>query len=604
MSRFWCRLIPALIFFVFAALPSADSQEISADSPIEWQGWSESIFDQAKKEDKFVLLNLEAVWCHWCHVMADTTYRDAKVAELMRSKYIAVRVDQDARPDISVRYEKWGWPATIIFSKDGEEIVKRRGYIPPEAMASLLDAVIKDPSPGPSVIEEAPVKASEKAFLSEDQKNKLEESRQSFYDKEHGGWGTVHKLIDADNLELAILRAEDGVAEEESAARQTLDGALNLLDPHWGGFYQYSDARDWKSPHYEKLISVQADYARLYSLAYSAWAEPRYYEVAKKTLDYVLRFLTGSEGAFYVSQDADVDSQFNGFSFYSLKDEERLRLGRLPKVDTHLYARENGWMIRALAAFYDATGEERYLGHALKAAEWVLANRKFDQGGFRHDAEDPAGPYLGDTLSMGQAFLSLYESTADRQWLIHAQNAADMILKTFKKDKDSEGGYHSSIQDKDAKGVFRNSFKSVPENIQAARFANKLFHATGRGPYRAMAEHAMRYLASDAVVEAPGFLTGVLLADREIGSDPLHLAVVGAKDDPKAKALYQAALGYPETHRRVEWWDRREGALPRADVDYPDLEQAAAFVCAERACSRPFLSPEQIGESIKILKNK
>src|SRR5271155_3689454 len=122
-----------------------------AASPIVWQGWSDGVFDQAKREHKFVLLDLEAVWCHWCHVMAETTYQDPHVIALMGSKYIAVRVDQDARPDLSNRYEDYGWPATIVFAADGSEIVKRQGYLNPAEMASMLQAIIDDPSPGPSV---------------------------------------------------------------------------------------------------------------------------------------------------------------------------------------------------------------------------------------------------------------------------------------------------------------------------------------------------------------------------------------------------------------------------------------------------------------------
>jgi len=583
----------AFLFFISLSQASAD---------IEWQTWSPDLFERAKKENKFVLLDLRAVWCHWCHVMEDTTYRDPKVMELIGSKYIAVSVDQDAFPDLSVRYENWGWPATIVFSADGHEIVKRRGYIPPEPMASMLDAIIKDPTPGPSVFQEDPVKAKDRSVLDPEQRTRLEADHRASYDSQFGGWGTVHKLIDADSLEYAIDRAENGDPDEGSMARRTLDEALNLLDHEWGGFYQYSDSQDWKSPHYEKLLSIQADYVRWYALAYSAFVEPRYYEAAHATLDYALKYLSGSEGAFYVSQDADVDSQFNGYSFYSLKDDERAHLGRMPKVDTHLYARENGWMIRALAAFYDATGEEKYLAKALTAAQWVLTERLSEKGGFRHDVQDAAGPYLGDTLSMAQAFLALYESTGDRQWLIHAQNAADFIQRSFKKDADPEAGYFSSAPSGEAKGVFRDAVKNVSENAQVARLTNKLFHATGRTSYRSMAETAMRFLASDEVLSRRGFLTGILSADEELGSDPLHLTVVGKKDDPKAKALYQAALGYPSVYRRVEWWDRREGALPHSDVDYPELEEAAAFVCAKRACSPPFFSPEKIAPAIDRLK--
>lgn len=580
----------------------------SASAEIQWQPWTDDIFERAKKENKFVILDLHAVWCHWCHVMEDTTYRDPKVTELIESRYIAARADQDAHPDLSARYENWGWPATVVFSPQGEEIVKRRGYIPPEPMASLLDAIIKDPTPGPSVFQNVPVKAAEKGALKPEQRAKLEADHLASYDAEFGGWGGGHKLIDADNIEISLVRAEKGDPAETVMARKTLDAALNLLDPEWGGFYQYSDARDWKSPHYEKLIWIQADYARIYSLAYATFMEPRYYEAARATLEYVLKYLTSPDGVFYVSQDADMDAQFNGYTFYSLKGSERERLGRSPKVDTHLYARENGWMIRALTAFYDATGEEKYLIKALAAAQWTLTNRLLDTApagkgqGFRHDAEDRAGPYLGDTLAMGQAFLSLYESTADRQWLVHAQNAADFIERVFKKDGDAAGGYFSSAAPAGSAGVFKDPVKHISENIQIARLANRLFHATGRAFYRSMAEDAMRFLASDQVAGGEGLLTGILYADSELGSDPMHLAILGKKEDPDAKTLYHAALGTPSVYRRMEWWDRREGPLPHSDVDYPELEKAAAFVCAEGACSTPIFSPEKISATLELFQ--
>ena len=132
---------------------------------IDWQPWSEEVFERARAENRFVLLDLGAVWCHWCHVMEDVTYRDPEVIRLLRSRYIAVRVDQDSRPDLSNRYEDYGWPATIVFDASGNEIVKRQGYIPPGPMASMLQAIIDDPTPGPSVVpEEKPIAASTASF--------------------------------------------------------------------------------------------------------------------------------------------------------------------------------------------------------------------------------------------------------------------------------------------------------------------------------------------------------------------------------------------------------------------------------------------------------
>src|SRR5271155_3545401 len=125
----------------------------SADSPtgksagapkIHWMGWNDEVFAQAKRENKFVLLDLEAVWCHWCHVMDETTYSDERVQKLLQGKYLAVKVDQDSRPDLSNRYEDYGWPATVVFSADGQEIIKRQGYLEPKQFASILQAIIDD----------------------------------------------------------------------------------------------------------------------------------------------------------------------------------------------------------------------------------------------------------------------------------------------------------------------------------------------------------------------------------------------------------------------------------------------------------------------------
>src|ERR1700748_133176 len=101
----------------------------SPEEPLHWQPWTNELFAQSAREHKLVILNLHAVWCHWCHVMEETTYKDPKVIALLKSKYLTVEVDADSRPDLANRYEDYGWPATIIFDQNGKEIAKRRGYI-------------------------------------------------------------------------------------------------------------------------------------------------------------------------------------------------------------------------------------------------------------------------------------------------------------------------------------------------------------------------------------------------------------------------------------------------------------------------------------------
>src|ERR1700722_14812106 len=133
------RAIVLAIASLFAGLGGFAVSPVSAEA-IKWSGWGDEVFTRAKAEQRFVILDLEAVWCHWCHVMEKTTYSDPQVGELMKSKYLPVKVDQDANPDLSNRYGDWGWPATIVFNSDGTESAKIRGYIRPERMQALLKA--------------------------------------------------------------------------------------------------------------------------------------------------------------------------------------------------------------------------------------------------------------------------------------------------------------------------------------------------------------------------------------------------------------------------------------------------------------------------------
>src|ERR1700752_3321795 len=163
--------------------------KLEGANEIRWQSWSDSIFNEARQQGRFVLLDLGTGWCHWCHVMEEVTYRDPAVIGLVGSRYLPVRVDADARQDLSNRYEDYGWPATIVFNSDGSEIVKRRGYLPPEQMASMLQAIIDDPSPGPSVVAEAPLVANGETALGSSRQNALRQILIDSYDNANRGWG-------------------------------------------------------------------------------------------------------------------------------------------------------------------------------------------------------------------------------------------------------------------------------------------------------------------------------------------------------------------------------------------------------------------------------
>jgi uncharacterized protein len=317
-------------------------------APISWHSqWNDGVFAEAAKRHRFVILDLHAVWCHWCHVMEEETYGDSKVQALIAKRYVAVSVDADSDPDLTSRYGDWGWPATIILAADGSEIVKRRGFIPPGQMASLLQAIIDDPSPGPSVGPATVIAEHGGSRLSARERASLTKIYEEVYDDRDGGWGDVHKFIDAAALELTYADIDAGDSAAVRRARQTLDANLRLIDPVWGGVYQYADEADWNSPHFEKLMSFQADDLRLYSEAYSRWKDPRYLAAAGSLYRYMTTFLSAPDGGFYVSQDADVSAQVSGHDFYPKDDAMRRALG-MPRIDVHEYARETGWAVRAL----------------------------------------------------------------------------------------------------------------------------------------------------------------------------------------------------------------------------------------------------------------
>jgi uncharacterized protein YyaL (SSP411 family) len=604
-----------LIGLLFAVLTSLDAPGLAAapTEPIRWEGWSDAAFDRARAEERLVILDLVAVWCHWCHVMEETTYRDPEVVRTIGAHFVALRVDQDSRPDLSNRYEDYGWPATIIFDASGKELVKFAGYIPPERMRTLLAGVVADPTPGPSVRAEAP-RSSSGTALSEPQRRDLAALLAQRYDRDRGGWGFAKKFLDFDGVEWGLSRAGSpgGDADAERMARETLTLSRRLIDPVWGGLYQYSDSGDWDHPHFEKLLQFQAEGIRLYATAFARWRDPADLRAARDILRYVRAFLKSPEGAFYVSQDADLVPAEHSAEYYALDDAARHRKG-IPRVDTHLYARENAWMVQALVPLYAVTDEPEILAEAVAAADWIVAQRALSGGGFRHDAADPAGPYLGDSVAAGRAFLALWSVTGDRTWLSRSRDAAAYVARTFAVDGDAANGVRKDASNGDqnvpglvsavSKSRFAPPRPQRDENVAVARWANLLFRYTGDDAHRRLSDRAMAFLAIPEVAER--FSTAsVLLADAERSAEPPHLTIVGSREDAGARRLLAAAVAAPGAggYKRVELLDEKDGALPNLDVEFPKLDRPAAFVCAGGRCSLPAFTPDELGKRLARLQ--
>ena len=142
--------IPTTILFIalsITLLQPGFAKENLAATDIQWHEWSDAIFSRAKTENKLILLDLMAEWCQFCKKMDATTYRDKQVVENILKNYIPVRVDRDKNLALAKRYARYSTPSTIIYNSNGEEVIKRTGYIKPQFMYWMLEAVAADPSP-------------------------------------------------------------------------------------------------------------------------------------------------------------------------------------------------------------------------------------------------------------------------------------------------------------------------------------------------------------------------------------------------------------------------------------------------------------------------
>jgi len=458
---------------------------------VDWQPWSRETFELAKASGRYLLVDCAAEWCHWCHVMDDTTYRDPRVLEAIEKRFVAVRVDVDARPDLAERYGEWGWPATVLLSPDALELGKFRGYLPPERLVEILGTVdarsAEDPAADDPGIAAAELPGAVKHAL---------ERLDSFWDERDGSWGLRRKVPIGMNVvwELTAGRRERGLF--------TLEKQSALLDPVWGGIYQYSAAEDWSSPHYEKLMTYQAPNLEAYALG-----GPAFHAAARGIVGYIAAFLTAPDGTFYVNQDADLNAHdrkkgfVEGKDYYALPDAQRRALG-IPWVDTHVYARENGLALAALSASGD-------LDRARRAAAVLARTHLTSSGQVRHHAKSNGPYFLADAAALGFGFARLAAVSGDVHHAWAANRIAAVMVESF---ADPRGGaLFDSTPDPAAAGVFAKRQKPFVHNVVAAR----LLAAVGEKE-RGLA--VLAGVSSTAKIDAEGAWVGeYLLAARELG---------------------------------------------------------------------------------------
>ena len=564
-------------------------------SEIEWHDWSPETFARAKQENRIIVVNVVAVWCHWCHVMEETTWADPAVAAVVRERFLPIMVDSDARPDLSERYRPWGWPATAFLSPAGEPILELRGYRKPAEFATLLRELVAEHQAGTLARREKPRPSTRPTDAAiEEIRGRVLAQLDEYYDETRAGWGTRQKYPFPEPVEHALFRAR--VRDEaiwQARALETLEVQRRLIDPVWGGMYQYSLRGDWDHPHYEKITAIQAGAIANYARAFLATRDKRWLEAARAVAGYMLRFMQDPDGGFWTSQDADLRPREGapvlGVDYYARSEADRLALG-LPRIDQNVYADLNGFMITALVELHVATFDEVFLEAAERAAARIVEKHARPIGGLSHGSSDESPRlYLRDQAAMGRALLSLHRVTGERRHLERAEALA-RFMQTYLEDPDTGGFFSYTGGDDDPLG----RRKPLEENGLAARFLVALHgHLDGDGsqptPWKEAAERALRAVGAPEGIRTEGRIVGTyLLALEELLQPTLDLTVVGQAHDPVRAALHRAALAWPDPRATVE--------IDTPGNRYPDIGKAAAYLCTETACSTPITDPTRLSE--------
>lgn len=275
-------------------------------APIEnrdgfWSEWSEATFARAAREHKFVVVSLQSWWCKWCHVMNEETWSKPEVRAVLKDHFIPVYVDQDSRPDISQRYERWGWPATIIFGPDGKEIAKLRGFYSAQFFIPVLTDTIKDPTPvdyGDSGAERERTLAT---GLSDAQRNEILGFIDGAWNEEFGGWSNS-KFVDGPMLIWALQRARQGDRTNEARIRGVLTlMADTMIDKDVGAMNQVNLKPDWPEPAQEFPMFAQEAALTAFTRAAVMFGDPTYRKAADRIYGFLKNTMVAPGGAFYSS---------------------------------------------------------------------------------------------------------------------------------------------------------------------------------------------------------------------------------------------------------------------------------------------------------------
>ncbi len=504
----------------------------AADQPVAWFPWGPEAFERARREDKPILLDVGAVWCHWCHVMDRESYEHAGVAELLNRDWVCIKVDRDERPDVDARYQRavqaitgqGGWPLTAFLTPDGE-VFYGGTYFPPDTrhgrpgLTQLLTELARlYAADRPKIREQAAaigksleaVEAGARAGpVSSDLLARAADAAAHHFDFRHGGFGTQPKFPHPATCEFLLARwfdtREPWIRE---VVTRTLAAMANggIRDHLGGGFHRYSVDARWLVPHFEKMLYDNSELLRLYCHAATALDGPGvteafpgerqlYREVIDGIVTWVTEVMSDPDGGYWASQDADVGPDDDGDYFTWTPDEARAAtdpdeyevLSRYYDIDEsgemHHHPQKNVLWIRqpvsqiaaALARSEDDVAQLLRSGCAkLRAARAARPTPYVDATVYTHWSAMMAAALLEASTLLGRPALET-----------HALGTLDRL---FREAADQRGVLH---------GIGSDVPGMLEDHVQLAAASLDAFEATGDARWMHRATELMEHVWAD-----------------------------------------------------------------------------------------------------------
>ena len=376
--------------------------------PVQWHAWGEAAFARAEAEDKPILLDIGAVWCHWCHVMDRESYEDAEVARIINEHFVAVKVDRDERPDVDARYQaavsaisgQGGWPLTAFLTPDGrpyfggtyfprDDRYGRPGFgrvllTMAQVWRERRDEALESAASVMSAIEHNESFSGGGGELTLGLVDKIAESALKMFDPHNGGFGSQPKFPHPASLDLLLhLAVNRGNERAREAFVLTLEKMARggVYDQLAGGFHRYSVDERWVVPHFEKMLYDNTELLRNYVHGFQSYVIEDFRQTAKEIVAWFDAVMTDRKrGGFYASQDADINLDDDGDYFTWTLDEARAVLDPAELDIAALY-----WDISELGDMHQNPAKNvlyrKYTLDELAAQSEVAAGRTVEQLG-------------------------------------------------------------------------------------------------------------------------------------------------------------------------------------------------------------------------------